>query len=65
MKFRVVKRPNIWGFKPAYYPEFRYKWWPFWFRFDNGLGYQLFYKHERHAINFIEKYKLGKSEDEI
>ncbi len=55
MKYRVVKKPNIWTRREVYYPEFRWNWWPFWFRFDNGVGYQLHFKREIDAENFINK----------
>jgi hypothetical protein len=53
MKYRIVKKPNIWTRSEVYYPEFRWNWWPFWFRFDNNVGYQLHFKRETDAENFI------------
>ena len=55
MKYRIVKRPNIWTRGQSYYPEFRWSWWPFWFRFDNGVGHQLCFKREINAEKFIKE----------
>lgn len=52
---RVVKRPNIWVDREFFYPEERPKWWPFWFRFEDGCGGQIFFREESEAWKFLQR----------
>jgi hypothetical protein len=52
---RVVKRPNIWVDCDFWYPEERPKWWPFWFRFEDACGGQIFFREESEAWDFLRR----------
>jgi hypothetical protein len=52
---RVVKRPNIWVDCDFWYPEERQKWWPFWFRFEDACGGQIFFREESEAWDFLRR----------
>lgn len=52
---RVVKRPNIWVDREFWYPEERPKWWPLWFRFDDGCDGQVFFREESEAWKFLQQ----------
>lgn len=52
-RLRVVQRHNIWTDREFFYPEERPKWWPFWFRFENGQGEQVFFPERSQAWSFL------------
>jgi hypothetical protein len=54
-RLRVVQRPNIWVDREFFYPEERPKWWPFWFRFEDGCGGQIFFREESEAWDFLRR----------
>jgi hypothetical protein len=55
MKHRVVCGSNIWTDDKTIFPEERPRWWPFWFRFDDGTGQQVSFKTEDAAWRFIHR----------
>lgn len=57
-RLRVVKRPNIWNDYEFFYPEERPKWWPFWFRFENGHGVQVCFYERSTAWSFLFNFCL-------
>jgi hypothetical protein len=61
MKYRITREAVIWTDRPHFYPEFRPKWWPFWFRFDDGNGYQISFAREDAARRFIEMTKEARN----
>jgi hypothetical protein len=57
MKYRITEKESIWNDDVRFYPEYRPKWWPLWFRFDDGQGYQISFHREESAQRFIEMTK--------
>ena len=53
-RYRVVRASNIWSDAESFFPESRPKWWPFWFRFDDGTGCQISFRRADAAKRFIE-----------
>jgi hypothetical protein len=54
-RYRVTKKTTIWI--PGvyfYYPEERYKWWPFWFKFIYSGGSHICFNSEKDAWKFID-----------
>lgn len=51
---RVVQRPNIWVSREFWYPEERPWWWPFWFRFEDGYGGQVFFREKWEAWRYLD-----------
>ena len=62
MKYRITREESTWSAKPLFYPESRPKWWPFWFRFDDGIGYQVVFTSEAKAQSFIDQAKEARHE---
>ena len=61
MKYRITSEGSIWSDKPRFYPEFRPKWWPFWFRFDDGNGYQIQFRLASEAERFVKSAKESRN----
>ena len=57
-RYRVVRASNIWTDGERFFPESRPKWWPFWFRFDDGNGNQISFRREESAHKFINLAKI-------
>ena len=56
--YRVIREENIWSDDAVFYPESRPRWWPFWFRFDDGNGNQISFRREESAHKFINLAKI-------
>ena len=57
MKYRVKKSICHFLDGDGYYPEERYDWLPFWFRFDDGHGSQVGFETEKEALEFLENHE--------
>ena len=65
MKYRVKKSVCHFLDGDGYYPEERYSWLPFWFRFDDGQCGQVAFATPKEAKEFIELHESKtKKEDE-
>jgi hypothetical protein len=54
-RYRVNKKTTIWlKDKYFYYPEVKYKWWPFWFKFLYTDSEYVMFDEEQDAWNFID-----------
>ena len=57
MKYRIKKSVCYFLDGDGYYPEERYEWFPFWFRFDDGCGCQVAFPTEKEARDFLDHYE--------
>ncbi len=57
-RYRVIRAENIWTDDATFHPEFRPKWWPVWFRFDDGRGDQISFRCADAAKRFLEMARL-------
>lgn len=53
-RYRVIKKTDIWiGHSFFFFPEVRYKWFPFWFKLLTTEDEQVFFDNEEEAWNYI------------